>query len=161
MSTRPLLTSDNNSFVEENTRLKRELAGLEQELAQAKDEAQKAKHASADAIHAIRTLRKTLEPMYTAMKMVFGEILRVDAEAARATPAGGDNGDVWPDRVAKLGGKAQAILQVLIDGAGPMTLSQVARAAHCDPRTGSARLSELMARNWVQKVGHGQYAIKQ
>jgi chromosome segregation ATPase len=76
---------------DEATRLRREIAGLEQELADANAEAATAKTASADAISAIRALRKQTEPLYLALKMIHGEISRVDARAA--TPAAEEEDD--------------------------------------------------------------------
>jgi hypothetical protein len=161
MSSRPQLEASESSDFAEATRLRREIVGLERELAEARDEAQKAKQASADAIHAIRALRKTLDPMYTAMKMIFGEISRVDASAAAA-----DGGaptrtgeSLWRERAAKVGGGKARILEVLAEGGGQMSITQIRSAAHTGGNT-STYLNDLSSRNWVENVGRGVWALK-
>jgi hypothetical protein len=146
----------------EAIRLRREITGLEAELAAAKDEAAKFKQLSKDAVHAIRALRQMTEPWLTVLKMLHGEISRVNAEAVVGPVAGVSSRDstpIWQERISKVGGAAGRILQVLVDGGGPMSLSQITRAAGSGGST-SARLSELMAKNWVQKAAHGSYELK-
>ncbi len=148
---------------DELTRLRREIKGLEQDLRDAQAEAQQAKQASSDAIQAIRALRKQTEPLYLALKMIHGEISRVDAAAmgaAETSSSGSAGGDaLWRERIAKVTGASRRIIEVLLDGGGPMSFVQIKSAAGSGGAT-SARLSELIARNWVQKVGHGTYALK-
>lgn len=156
MSSRPLLSQ--GSETDENTRLRREIAGLEKELADAKEETRKAVQASADALHAIHALRKQTEPLYTALKMIHGEISRVDADSEYKSDPGTSVG-IWQERIAKVSGPEGRILQVLLDGRGPMSLSQVRAAAGTSSNT-SSYLSRLYAKNWVQKVAHGSWALK-
>jgi hypothetical protein len=147
--------------VDEAVRLRREIAGLEKELQEARDGETKAKAASADAIHAIRALRKQLEPLYNSLRMIFGEISRVDAGATETTATSFSSGaSIWQERISKSGTIHARILQVMVDGGGgEMSLSQIRSAANTGSNT-STRLGELIAKNWVRKVGHGTYALK-
>lgn len=146
----------------EVVRLRREIVGLEGELEAAKKEAQQVKQASADAIAAVRALRKTTEPLYTALRMIHGEISRIDVSALgdqteQATVTIVSTG-IWAERIAKSGAEGK-VLQALLDGGGPMSLSQLRVAAHTGSNT-STYLKRLFAKNWVQKMGHGSWALK-
>lgn len=152
----PLL--EGHSETEEAVRLRREIAGLEQELEDAKEEARVAKQASKDAIQAIASLRHNLEPLYKSLKMIFGEISRVDAESVTSSFSG--NTSVWQERMAKARSSHRRVLQVLLDGGGDMSLQQVRKAAGTSSNT-STYLNELIAKNWVQKTGHGMYSLKE
>jgi hypothetical protein len=157
MSSAPQLSGE----VDPTIRLRREIAGLEQELATAREEAQQAKQASADSIKAIRALRRQLEPVYTAMKMVFGEISRVDAaelEEPSASPSS-NGASLWGDRIARLPTVESRVLRVLVDGGGEMTVTQIRIAARTYNNT-NMYLNRLIAKNWVQKTGRGTYVIK-
>jgi Transcriptional regulator, AbiEi antitoxin len=161
-STQPLL--EGRVQVDEVIRLRREIAGLEKELDAAREELQTVKRAAADSVQAIRALRKVLSPIHAAIGMVFGELSRVDADAIVAddnSPVVGAsrNPSIWQDRITKsdVSGK---VLQVLLDGGGPMTLQQIRIAAKTHSNT-STYLSRLIAKNWVQKLGHGTYALKE
>ena len=159
MSSRPQLLNSAPGD-DEASRLKREIRGLEEELREARSEAQQAKQASADAISAIRALRKQTEGLFNALRMIHGEISRVDAEqlgTVEASPM--PNQDLWRERIAKVSGASARILQVLLDGGGPMAYSQIKSAARSGGGT-PARLAELIARNWVERIGHGSYALK-
>ena len=161
MSNQPAL--EGTVDASEAIRLRREITGLEAELATAKDEAAKYKQLSKDAVHSIRALRQMTGPWLDVLKMLHGEISRVDAEAigesVTSAPGHGSNISTWRERISKVGGASSRILQVLLDGGGPMSYSQIQRAARSGGAT-SSRLSELIARNWVQKSGHGYYSLK-
>jgi hypothetical protein len=139
-------------------RLQREIAGLEQELTEAREERDQAVRASADAIKAIRALRAALKPAYDSFRMIFGEISRVEAESTveQAAPTGNS---IWADRLAKSNGAQRRIIQTLLDGGGAMELRQIRAAAGTGGGT-SNLLNQLQAKNWVQKIGGGQWALK-
>lgn len=147
--------------VEEATRLRRELAGLEGELREARAEADQAKQLAKDSVQAIRSLRKQLEPLYSALKMVFGEISRVDAnsEPAGDLASSGVSQSMWENRIAKATPSQARILRVMLDGGGPMSSGQIRKAAATGSNT-PTYLVQLIARNWVEKVAHGSYALK-
>lgn len=157
MSSRPLLSQ--GSEADEVVRLRREIAGLERELQEAKDEASRAKQASSDAIHAIRSLRKNLEPLYASLKMIFGEISRVDAQRFHedaTTQAGRDpRWDSWKSRVS---GRAGEIIELLLIHR-EMNTKQLAAAMHCDPRTIANPIYELNKASLLIKNG-GVFSLK-
>lgn len=143
----------------EIVRLQREIAGLEQELADAREERDQAVRASADAIKAIRALRAALKPAYDSFRMIFGEISRVEAEATVEQGTPQPNSGVWADRMAKCNGSQRRVLQSMLDGGGPMELQQIRQSAGTGGGT-SGVLNQLQAKNWVQKLGGGQWALK-
>jgi hypothetical protein len=143
MSSRPALDGEVQS--DEVTRLKRELVGLQHELEEAKVEAHDAKQASKDAIQAIRAFRKACDPLYTAMKMIYGEISRVDAEAVagsvESAAPGASNGK-WNLWKSKLPAKASEFIDFLLIQPG-MTVTQLTSAGHCDRRTTYRMLDKM------------------
>lgn len=158
MSQQPLL--EGKVQPDEVTRLRREIAGLEQELQAAKDEAAQAKQAVTDSAVVIRLFRKEFEGQFRFFKALFGEASRVDVSSSADGDGAVNTADkgVWNERLSRVSGESARILQALLDGGGPMTHAQISRAARSSHT--SARLSGLMAKNWVQKVGHGSYALK-
>jgi hypothetical protein len=143
--------------VSEAERLRREIRGLEHELSEARGEAQKARQAASDAIQAVKALRKHLQPLYTAMRMIFGEIERVELPEDGQEPA--QSASVWQERINKATPAEGRILQVLLDGGGEMSLTQIRQAAKTYNNT-STYLNRLKAKNWIQQTGRGTYSLK-
>jgi hypothetical protein len=112
MSSRPLLEAHPDP--DEVVRLRREIVGLEQELQAAREEAVKAKQASADSIQAIRALRHQLDPLYKSLKMIFGEISRVDIGAMPADRVTGDRDPRWESWKTRLSPRAGEIIELLL-----------------------------------------------
>jgi hypothetical protein len=144
--------------------LRRQIVGLEQELDQAKDEAAQAKQTSADAVKAIRALRKTLDPWYTALKMIYGEISRVEVDAmddsAPPSHTGSDSGGLspkWQMMKQKLGGRQAEIIEVLKHGA--MTVAQIRAAVKCDIGVAYKLTKKMQDLGLLVKNG-SQYALK-
>jgi hypothetical protein len=164
MSSRPAL--EGHVQADDVTRLKREIAGLEKELEEAKREAERYKRLSADAAKAIAVMQKVFGPDYAALKMVFGEMSRVEADVLVGQTVGEEkdgtvkvNSSIWQERISKLGPAQAKVLQVLLDGGGDMSLQQIRHAAKTHGNT-TTYLKALIARNWVQKTGYGTYALK-
>jgi hypothetical protein len=76
------------------------------------------------------------------------------------TGAARNNSSLWQERIAKSSTIHARLIQLLLDGGGEMSYSQIKSAARTGGNT-SARLSELIAKNWLQKSGHGKYALKE
>jgi phosphoribosylanthranilate isomerase len=132
--TQPLLPGPPDDAV----RLRREIAGLEQELQKARDEAAVAKQSAADAVHAIRALRQQLEPLYKSLKMVFGEISRVEAARVDGPQRTVDSRDpnkqaVWDAWKSRLGGNAAKLIDALLTHHS-MTSTQLAIATGINPK---------------------------
>ena len=158
MSSSPKLLRDGDETPAEVVRLRREIAGLEQELRQAKQEAVDAKQSAADALAAIRFLRNSpLEPIHKALKMIFGEISRVDAAAASPEPgsatsphASGLNAR-WQMIRDRLGGRQAEFIDLLQHG--PMTASQLSAAGHCRLRGAQDAIQKMKASGLLTQSG--------
>lgn len=160
MSSRPLLSEGPEA--ETSTRLRREIAGLERELQEAKDEATAAKQAAADSVQAIRALRKQLEPLYTALKMIFGEISRVEIEesgtARNFSTTGSTLSPKWEMLKAKLGQRESEFIDLLQHG--PMTAAQLRAAARCDIKTAYRVVEKMQSSGFLSKNG-GKWSLKE
>lgn len=156
MGQQPLLEGPRGD-ADDPVRLRREIAGLELELQAAKDEAAKAKQAAADSVKAIRVLRHELEPLYTSLRMIFGEISRVDAEEAVGRSGGEasspSNSRKWELWKTKLPGRPAEFIDLLL-AQGSMTQAQIAAAAHCDRRTVIRNIHVLNKAQLVNKNGN-------
>src|SRR5665213_1942560 len=143
----------------EVTRLKREIVGLEQELEETREEVQKYKNASSDAVKAISALRKVLDPLHTAMKMIYGEINRVEIPR---DPFDLHNEPIvdkrWESWKQKLPGKPAEFIQILLEH-GEMSGAQLKAAAHCAQQTVYDTIAKLKAAGLVTKNGKG-FALK-
>lgn len=156
----PQLLLEQGGETTEAVRLRREIAGLEQELAAAKADAQAAKQAAADSVHAIRALRKQLEPMYGALRMVFGELLRVDAGATAQNHQPESGRDPrWDSWKTKLPGRPAEFIDLLLEHR-EMTGRQLAAAARCDPRTVTRAIFSLNKAQLINKNG-GKFSLKE
>lgn len=151
----PLL--EGPAAADDSVRLRREIAGLEQELQEAKDEAAEARQAAADAVQAIRALRQQLQGFYNALKMVFGEISRVDAgEVAEPTAAvshssSGSNAK-WESWKRKLGGKQAEFINALLEH-GEMTGKQLMVATRCGRDVMYRTINNLNKAQLIDKNG--------
>jgi hypothetical protein len=143
---------------DEVTRLKREIVGLEQELRDARAEAQTAKQAAADSVAAVDAMRKQLEPEYTALRMLFGQIDRVDVPGnGGAAAARGGTGARIESLKARFPGKAAEIIQLLAEH-GQMSRSQLAAALHVAPQTVSDTVFRI--KSFLTKNG-GMYSLRE
>jgi hypothetical protein len=159
MSTRPLLSAVSDA--DETTRLRREIVGLERELQEAKDEAAKAKQAAADSIHAIRALRKQTEPLYLALKMIHGEISRVDAEQINTSADSVSTGKLSPKMEMmkrSLGGRQAEFIDFLSHG--PMTTAQLSAAGKCHRDTVAQVIHKLTRAGLIDKAG-GKFSLRE
>jgi capsule polysaccharide export protein KpsE/RkpR len=143
--------------------LRREIAGLEQELAVAREEAALAKRASADAVRAISALRSQLEPLHKALKMIFGEISRVDAQEAGASvwreAASPGLNPKWIMLKEKLGGRQAEFIDLLQHG--EMTTAQLAAAAHCHRDAVAQVILKLNRAGVINKTGRGTFSLRE
>jgi hypothetical protein len=151
-----------DSTANESVRLRREIAGLEQELQEAKVVATAAKQAAADAIEAISALRRQLEPLYKSLRMIFGEISRVDAEvitgAKSSDRTSGTLTPKWEMLQSRLGGRQAEFIDLLQHG--EMSVAQLRAAAHCDIRTAYKTIEKMKAGGLLNKNG-GKFSLKQ
>jgi len=164
MSSRPLL--EGHPDPEEPARLRREIIGLEKELADAKAEAATVRQQSSDAIHAIRALRKQTEPLYMALKMIHGEMSRVDANENSTEDGSTPNNSKHDGRIdaraefwkQKLGGNQAQFITLLLEH-GEMTTAQLVAAAHCGKTKVGSVIYKLKKAGILNKNG-GRFSLK-
>lgn len=145
---------------EEVERLRREIRGLEIELREAKDEAASAKQSASDAVQAIRALRDALLPVHKALKMVFGEISRIEVGESQVSQSNGVKSDAWEKWKRKVPGKPAEFIDAILEH-GPMTVQQLVVATQT-PRKQTIYdgMSKLSKMNLVEKQGD-KYALRQ
>lgn len=90
-------------------------------------------------------LKKQLAPVFTGKQ----------TEQQSAAPQDG----LWQDRIARARATHAKVLQALLDGGGEMTLQQIRTVCKYGGNT-STYLNELAAKNWVQQLGRGIWALK-
>lgn len=136
----------------EVARLRRELKGLELDLAEARSEVQGLKAMSSDAAHAIRNLRKVLDPIRTAILMIYGEIDRVKLPAEGQAPArtNGASG-MWTVIMNRLGGKQAEFIELLQSGS--MSGPQLKAATKCANKTLYDTIHKLKKGGFIEKNG--------
>jgi ABC-type transporter Mla MlaB component len=128
--TQPLLSG--KVQVDEVTRLKRELAGLETELANAQNELQTLRLASRDSLQVIAAMRQLYQPEFDTLRMLFGEISRVDASAVAGVDWHGSASHTghdprWEAWRTKLPARKWKFIEALLDH-GEMTGKQLSTA---------------------------------
>jgi hypothetical protein len=86
-------------------------------------------------------------------------ILQIWDELPEEVEVAGPSAGLWQDRIAKSRSTHAKVLQTLLDGGGEMSLQQIRMTTKMGGNT-STYLSELLAKNWVQKTGAGMWALK-
>lgn len=157
---RPLLSA--HPEADDSTRLRREIAGLEQELREAKREAEEARQSAADAVQAISALRRQLEPLHKSLKMIFGEISRVDAGKETGEPSASENTSRFTNAKLEmmkrqLGGRQAEFIEFLQHG--EMTTAELAAAAHCHRDTVAQVILKLNRAGLIEKNGN-KFSLK-
>jgi phosphoribosylanthranilate isomerase len=151
---------------EDPVRLRREIAGLEQELQKAKDETLTAKQSAKDAVQAIRALRQELEPFYTALKMIYGEISRVEVDSLsdgnrpmqhRSMDA--SKQAVWEAWKNKLGGNAAKVIDALLVHR-QMTATQLAIATGINSKNIAQTIYKVNKAQLLNKNGR-EFSLKE
>jgi chromosome segregation ATPase len=105
---------------------------LEGELDNAHEALQAAKAQSAAANHALKALRKSLDPIHTALQLIYGELDTAGIEGESVAATAGPNSRVtavWDSWKRKLSGNRAAIIDALLDH-GRMNVAQLSVATH-------------------------------
>jgi hypothetical protein len=155
--TQPLLPGPQ----EDPVRLRREITGLEQELQKAKEEAVAAKLGARDAVQAIRALREILEPFHTAIRMIYGEISRVEVgEVGTESMRSGSLGlsPKWEMMKQKLGHREAQIIDALQHGG--MTAKQLTPVLHWDIKTVYAFTKKMKDAGLLENDG-GKFSLRE
>jgi len=138
--------------------LELENESLREDLAIARAEAERAKNQAA---RSVGELRRQLNPLYQALRMVFGELDAI-APASEATGAPGYNDKklaVWESWKQKLPGKRADFIQALLDH-GEMTGTQLRVATHTAAGSVAGIIHELKKLGLIQKSGD-KYSLKE
>jgi hypothetical protein len=139
---------------DENARLRRELAEKDQEI-----RAVESQNAAA-----VKNLRRALNPLYTALRQVYGEmdvIDPIDTEApAPASSAKVEK--VWADWKSKLPGSCGKVIDALLLH-GPMNPTQIVVAAKVGTNTlygGTGVIARMNKAGLWTKGSDGRFALR-
>lgn len=142
---------------DEVTRLKRQIVGLEAELAEAQNQLKTLTVASRDSLQVIAAMRKMYQPQFDLMRLLFGEISRVDAGAvtgAGATAMPGGRDPRWESWRSKLPPRKWLFLEALLDH-GEMTAKQLSAALHIPRMNTVSQIAwELKEAQLIRKNGN-------
>lgn len=89
------------------------IAGLREQLRQSREEASGYHSESVATTRGVANLRRQLQPLYSALQQVFGEIEGMDLEESPAVTRTPQKSAVWDDWKSKLGGAAAKIIDIL------------------------------------------------
>jgi hypothetical protein len=155
MSTRqPLL--EGHVAPQEVEVLRRKVARLEEDLEHSQAALADAREQSAASVRACTALRRQLEPLYQAMRMIFGELDAVSGVAPEEHPR---TSAVWESWKQRLGGrKADFIDLLLVHGA--MSHKQLAAANHCAYQTSVDTIVAMNKAGIISKNG-GKFSLKE
>lgn len=148
--------------------LRERIAQLEDELRLDKEHLSQAvsdaRKQSMNANRAIANLRRQLEPLYSALRMVFGEIESAGAtietveSAGVAAPINAGKYEPWKQ---KFPGKAADMIQALVTYENGLTRTQWAKFTNQDARSGSfsQNIFKLNSAGLLEKSGD-KYRLK-
>jgi len=140
----PFLLNGEVDGAAELKELRSRVEELERNAERIREQSEEAAQRTVEAI-----LRKMFSQLHQATSVLIGE---------KEAPSTGSS-TVWPDRIAKARPTHARILQALLDGGGEMTLQQIRTVTKYGGNT-STYLNELAAKNWVQKIASGIWALK-
>jgi septal ring factor EnvC (AmiA/AmiB activator) len=161
MSSRPLLEAGvlPQASAEEVPELHRRLKNANDRIDRLESELDDAKRRNASLSLGMAELRRQLEPLHNALKMLFGELDAAGVAGYAAADARGGSEGTWELWKRKLGGKQAAVIQALLEH-GEMTAVQLKVATQSGYSTVSEVLSKLIGLGLVTKNG-GRYSLKQ
>lgn len=140
--------------------LERDISRLRRELAEARAETASVR---SDNARAIGTLRQTLSPLFTGLKVIFGEMESIAPDSGNGqTPAAQpDNSKlaVWRSYQQKLGGKKSEFIGAMLEH-GAMTAEQIRVVTHTRRSTVPQVIYELKKLGLVVKDGN-KYSLKE
>jgi len=159
MPDRPLL----EAYVEpdDSPVLRRKIERLEEELAHSQAQLRDATHQVTTIARGLKALRHQMEPLYNALRMVFGEldVAGVGVVSGAASAPSGRVAAVWESWKSKLGGKQAEFIQALLEH-GEMTAVQLKVATHTGTSTVPQVIYKLNHLGLINKNG-GKYSLKE
>jgi len=159
MPDRPLL----EAWVEpdDSAELRRKIARLEEGLHHCQTQLENTKRDFSAAQRSLATLRHQLQPLYNALRMVFGELDAAGVDSVTPTASGPSArvAGVWESWKTKLGGKQAEFIQALLEH-GEMTAVQLKVATHTGTSTVPQVIYKLNHLGLINKNG-GKYSLKE
>jgi hypothetical protein len=148
---------------DESEGLRRRIIELESDLMHRDADLRKA-HGEVESMgRALALLRRQLEPLYTALRVVFGQLdaAGVAPENPCQEPVGREvkASPVWESWISKLGGKSADFIRALLEH-GEMTSVQLRVVTHSGQQTVYDVTSKLNKLGLLNKNG-GKYSLKQ
>lgn len=154
MSTRPLQlegqVAEPTNYEQQLHRLKMRNAELVAEVENWRDKYEDLRDSAARNEAALRSLRVKLEPLYTSLQMVFGDLDVVPGEPPAVVGGAPASGDKWEGWKRKLGGKTAATIEAL--QSHPMTRAQIRVATQSGWSTVDEVTAKLRGMGLVNKV---------
>lgn len=104
-------------------------------------------------------LRLTLNPLFTALQQIYGQIDSMDIAAPGAVPVTDAKKKVWDSWKQKLGGLTGEAIEVLLVH-GPMTTTQLRIQLKCATRSATDVVYKLNRAGLITKAG-GKITLKE
>lgn len=138
--------------------LRRRIEELEDELRLERLKVEEVRQRSVSSGRALTRLRSQLQPWYSALRMVFGELDDAGTETMEQVSASTGLSAKWEMMKAKLGGRQAEFIDLLKHG--EMTAAQLRAAAHCDIRTAYSVIEKMKNAGLLNKNG-GKFSLKE
>jgi hypothetical protein len=145
--------------------LKKKNAKLQRDVDDLRLDVQRAKNESARALAALANLRNQLNPLYRALRAIFGELETVDlpevgtASAGVAAAYSAKSDPRWEAWKEKLGGRRAEMIAVLLEH-GTMSAAQLAAALHASPDTAYKVAAQLQNAGLISRNA-GRFSLKE
>ena len=157
MPDRPLL----EAYIapDDSGELRRKIAYLEAELTQSQAQLRGTKQELLVTSRGLAALRHQLEPLYNALRMVFGELDNAGVSGVETAGPSPRVASLWESWKSKLGGKQAEFIQALLEH-GEMTAVQLKVATHTGTSTVPQVIYKLNHLGLINKQG-GKYSLKE
>lgn len=136
---------------------------LERDLRDAQQETKDERDRSANAKKALAAVRHQLQPLFTSLRLLFGELDTVDIPDSfvGGKPATGapQNNSVWESQKRRFPGRPADIIDALLERPG-MTTQALATTLRADVRTISRNIFVLNKAGLIEKNG-SQFFLKE
>lgn len=144
---------------DESPALRRKIEQLETELLRTQGELRSVRAQFDLTFRTLGGLRHQLEPLYNALRMVFGELDNAGVSGRETTGPSTRVAGVWESWKSKLGGKQAEFIQALLEH-GEMTAVQLKVATHTGTSTVPQVIYKLNHLGLINKQG-GRYSLKE
>lgn len=140
--------------------LRRKVQRLEDEAHDLRDALKEARQSAGAALRSQAKLRQQLEPLYTALRMVFGELETLTGTAETGASTTPRESAVWESWKRKLGGKQAEFIEAMLEHGHDMTAEQLRVATHTGRSTVPQIIYKLNQLGLINKNG-GKFSLKE